>query len=222
MFHFFLSRVCFWYRIYEILTCVSSVCRLWFRKTAQGESIFDELGLVKGYATWCVCLWMLNSWVLWKTSINRIFWLLFKVYFEPEDVYACIVTCGGLCPGLNTVIREIVCGLSYMYGVKKIVGIQVIIIYLGFICHRIVSLEPLYSSQDYCFCLCFMIFDNDLLDDEAVGYHIWSLAWHSVDCTPVGMVNYTSIYVFSSLYMDDMLLHEFFVNFMPCLFLVDR
>ncbi|RWW68385.1 hypothetical protein BHE74_00024144 [Ensete ventricosum] len=75
------------------------------------------------------------------------FYLNLKVYFEPEDVYACIVTCGGLCPGLNTVIREIVCGLSYMYGVKRIVGIQVIIDYLGFTCHSTVSLEPLYSSH---------------------------------------------------------------------------
>lgn len=48
-----------------------------------------------------------------------------RVYFDSDDVVACIVTCGGLCPGLNTVIREIVCGLSYMYGVKKILGIEV-------------------------------------------------------------------------------------------------
>lgn len=48
-----------------------------------------------------------------------------QVYFESDDVVACIVTCGGLCPGLNTVIREIVCGLSHMYGVKKVVGIDV-------------------------------------------------------------------------------------------------
>ncbi|KAL0915676.1 hypothetical protein M5K25_016112 [Dendrobium thyrsiflorum] len=47
-----------------------------------------------------------------------------RVYFESEDVHACIVTCGGLCPGLNTVIREIVCGLSHMYGVNKILGIE--------------------------------------------------------------------------------------------------
>lgn len=40
-------------------------------------------------------------------------------------MYACIVTCGGLCPGLNTVIREIVCGLYYMYGVNKVLGIEV-------------------------------------------------------------------------------------------------
>lgn len=31
---------------------------------------------------------------------------------------AAIVTCGGLCPGLNTVIREIVMCLHYTYGVK--------------------------------------------------------------------------------------------------------
>lgn len=48
-----------------------------------------------------------------------------QVYFEPDDVHACIVTCGGLCPGLNTVIREIVCGLYYMYGVHRVSGIEV-------------------------------------------------------------------------------------------------
>jgi hypothetical protein len=40
-------------------------------------------------------------------------------------VKACIVTCGGLCPGLNTVIRELVCGLSHMYNVNDIFAIQV-------------------------------------------------------------------------------------------------
>ncbi|BAT94639.1 ATP-dependent 6-phosphofructokinase [Vigna angularis] len=47
-----------------------------------------------------------------------------KIYFEPEEVRACIVTCGGLCPGINTVIREIVCGLNIMYGVHDILGIE--------------------------------------------------------------------------------------------------
>ncbi|XP_042437429.1 ATP-dependent 6-phosphofructokinase 6-like [Zingiber officinale] len=63
-----------------------------------------------------------------------------RVYFESEDVYACIVTCGGLCPGLNTVIRELVCGLSYMYGVKKIVGIQGG--YRGFYARNTMPLTP--------------------------------------------------------------------------------
>ena len=48
-----------------------------------------------------------------------------QVYFMPEEVRACIVTCGGLCPGINTVIREIVCGLNYMYGVDDVLGILV-------------------------------------------------------------------------------------------------
>ncbi|KAI3506510.1 hypothetical protein L1887_28871 [Cichorium endivia] len=45
-----------------------------------------------------------------------------KIYFKPEDVKAAIITCGGLCPGLNDVIRQIVITLE-IYGVKKIVGI---------------------------------------------------------------------------------------------------
>eukprot|EP00929_Paragymnodinium_shiwhaense_P116507 TRINITY_DN860_c0_g4_i1.p1 TRINITY_DN860_c0_g4~~TRINITY_DN860_c0_g4_i1.p1 ORF type:complete len:3066 (-),score=802.16 TRINITY_DN860_c0_g4_i1:310-9507(-) len=45
-----------------------------------------------------------------------------KIYFDPPDVAAAIITCGGLCPGLNTVIREIVM-LLWMYGVKKVYGI---------------------------------------------------------------------------------------------------
>ncbi|PWZ41511.1 ATP-dependent 6-phosphofructokinase 1 [Zea mays] len=47
-----------------------------------------------------------------------------KVYFGTDEVKACIVTCGRLCPGLNTVIRELVCGLSHMYNVSSIFGIQ--------------------------------------------------------------------------------------------------
>lgn len=30
-----------------------------------------------------------------------------KIYFKPEEVKAAIVTCGGLCPGLNDVIRQV-------------------------------------------------------------------------------------------------------------------
>ena len=47
-----------------------------------------------------------------------------RVYFRPGEVSAAIVTCGGLCPGLNTVIRELVCGLHDMYGVTSVVGIE--------------------------------------------------------------------------------------------------
>ena len=52
-----------------------------------------------------------------------------QVYFAPDEVHAAIVTCGGLCPGLNTVIREIVCALYHMYGVTKVLGIDVSLFY---------------------------------------------------------------------------------------------
>ena len=47
-----------------------------------------------------------------------------KIYFAPAHVHAGIVTCGGLCPGLNDVIRAIVRCLWYRYGVRRISGIQ--------------------------------------------------------------------------------------------------
>jgi 6-phosphofructokinase 1 len=45
------------------------------------------------------------------------------LFFEPAHVNAAIVTCGGLCPGLNDVIRAIVDELHYVYGVSRVVGI---------------------------------------------------------------------------------------------------
>lgn len=46
------------------------------------------------------------------------------LYFEPAKTKVGIVTCGGLCPGLNNVIRSLVMHLHYRYGVKKILGFQ--------------------------------------------------------------------------------------------------
>lgn len=46
-----------------------------------------------------------------------------KIFFDPKKTKAAIVTCGGLCPGINNVIRSIVMGLHYFYGVENIVGI---------------------------------------------------------------------------------------------------
>ncbi|XP_068652464.1 ATP-dependent 6-phosphofructokinase 6-like [Aristolochia californica] len=63
-----------------------------------------------------------------------------KVYFESDEVHACIVTCGGLCPGLNTVIRELVCGLHHMYGVRRILGIDGG--YRGFYARNTIPLTP--------------------------------------------------------------------------------
>lgn len=47
-----------------------------------------------------------------------------NVYFNSIKVKAAIVNCGGLCPGMNTVIRELVVGLSELYGVNQIYGIR--------------------------------------------------------------------------------------------------
>lgn len=47
-----------------------------------------------------------------------------NIFFDPEKTTAGIVTCGGLCPGLNNVIRSIVLQLLYQYGIKKIIGFR--------------------------------------------------------------------------------------------------
>ena len=46
------------------------------------------------------------------------------IYFNPAHVHAAICTCGGICPGLNNVIRAIVRCLWYRYGVRRITGIK--------------------------------------------------------------------------------------------------
>ncbi len=47
-----------------------------------------------------------------------------KIYFSPDKVWAGIVTCGGICPGTNDVIRAIVMELYHHYGVRKIRGFR--------------------------------------------------------------------------------------------------
>ena len=46
------------------------------------------------------------------------------IFFNPDEVKVAIVTCGGLCPGLNVVIREIVMSLWFNYEVREIYGIK--------------------------------------------------------------------------------------------------
>jgi 6-phosphofructokinase 1 len=46
------------------------------------------------------------------------------IYFDPSKVHAGIVTCGGLCPGLNNVIRAAVMTLWHRYGVRRICGVR--------------------------------------------------------------------------------------------------
>jgi 6-phosphofructokinase 1 len=47
-----------------------------------------------------------------------------KIFFDPTETKAAIVTCGGISPGLNDVIRSIVMQLYYKYGVEHILGIK--------------------------------------------------------------------------------------------------
>jgi 6-phosphofructokinase 1 len=46
------------------------------------------------------------------------------MYFDPRQTRAAIVTCGGLCPGLNNVIRSVYLELNKNYGVEDIFGIR--------------------------------------------------------------------------------------------------
>ena len=45
-----------------------------------------------------------------------------KLFFDPQKTRAGVVTCGGLCPGLNNVIRSLVRELHHGYGVREILG----------------------------------------------------------------------------------------------------
>jgi len=65
------------------------------------------------------------------------------LYFEPAKTKVAIVTCGGLCPGLNNVIRSIVMQLYYRYKETRIIGVKYG--FEGFIPqynHEIVELTP--------------------------------------------------------------------------------
>jgi 6-phosphofructokinase 1 len=66
-----------------------------------------------------------------------------KIYFDPAKTKVGIVTCGGLCPGLNDVIRGLVQELARHYGVRRIFGFRNG--YQGFVArygHSVVELTP--------------------------------------------------------------------------------
>jgi 6-phosphofructokinase 1 len=47
-----------------------------------------------------------------------------NIFFDPSKLKCALVTCGGLCPGLNDILRSIVLELHYGYGVQNICGIR--------------------------------------------------------------------------------------------------
>lgn len=66
-----------------------------------------------------------------------------RIYFDPSKLRCALVTCGGLCPGLNDIIRSIVLELYHGYGVRHIYGIKYGL--QGFIPkygHDIIDLKP--------------------------------------------------------------------------------
>jgi 6-phosphofructokinase 1 len=71
-----------------------------------------------------------------------------KIFFRPEDTTCAIVTCGGLCPGLNDVIRSIVMQAYYRYKVPRTLGIpygfEGLIPDYG---HRLINLTPTYVTN---------------------------------------------------------------------------
>ena len=47
-----------------------------------------------------------------------------KLFFNPAECRAAVVTCGGLCPGLNDVIRSIYVQLRFQYGINDLLGVR--------------------------------------------------------------------------------------------------
>ncbi len=47
-----------------------------------------------------------------------------NIFFDPSKLRCALVTCGGLCPGLNDIIRSVVLELHWGYGVRNIYGIR--------------------------------------------------------------------------------------------------
>src|SRR5262249_47189200 len=47
-----------------------------------------------------------------------------RIYFNPAKPTAGIVTCGGLCPGLNDIVRGVVTQLNYRYSVTNVYGFR--------------------------------------------------------------------------------------------------
>lgn len=91
-----------------------------------GEAVFDSP--LAGTAT--RELWLPSN-VQWPASGPPEDLMLFekagprrKLFFHPAGTKAAIVTCGGLCPGLNNVIRSVTRELLFGYGVKHVLGIR--------------------------------------------------------------------------------------------------
>ena len=71
-----------------------------------------------------------------------------NIFFQPAKTKVAIVTCGGLCPGLNNVIRSLVNELNYRYGISRVLGIKYG--YAGLVSdcnHPVIELTPEFVSN---------------------------------------------------------------------------
>lgn len=71
-----------------------------------------------------------------------------KIYFDPSKLRCALVTCGGLCPGLNDIIRSVALELYFHYGVRTIYGMRYGL--QGFIPkygHEVMELTPAHVSN---------------------------------------------------------------------------
>jgi len=71
-----------------------------------------------------------------------------KIFFDPSKLRCAVVSCGGLCPGINAIIRAVVLALYYNYGVRNIYGIRYGL--EGFISsygHELLNLTPEFVSE---------------------------------------------------------------------------
>ncbi|WP_457571945.1 ATP-dependent 6-phosphofructokinase [Desulfovulcanus sp.] len=69
--------------------------------------------------------------ILQEEEIKQPFYLDFEeagprksIYFDPSKTKCAIVTCGGLCPGINDVIRSIVMSAFHNYHIPSVIGIR--------------------------------------------------------------------------------------------------
>jgi 6-phosphofructokinase 1 len=47
-----------------------------------------------------------------------------RIFYQPSHLRCAIVTCGGLCPGLNNVVRGLVAELNHGYGISQVLGLR--------------------------------------------------------------------------------------------------
>lgn len=74
-----------------------------------------------------------------KTDVYRKAGPTKKLFFNPKSVNAAILNAGGLCPGINNIVYDLVFSLEHVYNVNKIYGIKNG--YTGIIRHNMLELN---------------------------------------------------------------------------------